>query len=384
VRFALLIAVASSCAGCALAGVEPGDACEAQPIDSFAELLVVDESVLAPSAPVNVPPWSPARLLETAGSGQWLARGLERWRDAARGEGHEAVANAIDAEVLCRWLRRTASNACDVACVACDGRDFEAASAPFRTLAVVNRTDLRLLPDARSPAGEARIVLGLAPTADGAPPVAFTLIFEFAQAGSPTTWATRWHALSALDGPGRSQSLAEIVERFALAAPLPDGRPVLSQVRGSIDAAPEASELRELAADENGELVPRGLRNTPRIDLDGTPALDAFARAEAARIRRGTHVVPADMLAPSQRYGSHDWSLPGVDGETRLELDRGTCAGCHAHDPADGGFQISPLTTGRAAVSRFLLDPRADDDELRRREREQHALLCPEGQGAGP
>jgi hypothetical protein len=366
------------CAGCELPGSD--GQCDAEATNPFRELLVVDPALLAPSGAAAADlPWSPPQMLRTAGSGPWLARGLARWRDAARSEGNEEVANALDASVLCRWLRETPENHCDETCAQCGARDYAEDHAPLRALAVVNRTDLRLMPDARSPAGEARVVLGLAPAAGAVTPdFGLTLIFEYALEGAVEGWAARWHGLASASDADASRALSDIVESFVSAPAATDGGPALSQLRASIELEPGSSELRQLAPDADGELVVRGLRNTPRPDLDGSQTLAAWVRDQAAHVLDGTELVPADMLAQGQLYGAHDWSLPDVEPNVRAEFDRGTCAGCHARDGLDGGFHVSPFVLGRAGVSPFLFNPSADDDELRRREREQRAVLCPE------
>lgn len=370
------------CAACEMP-VASGQ-CAAAVTDPFRELLVVDPAVLAPAVtPTAGLPWSPPEVLRASGSGAWLARGLGRWRDAAASDGNAAVAEALDTDVLCRWLRETPENGCDESCSACAARDYAEAHAPFRTLAVVNRSDLRLLPDARSPAGEGRVVLGLAPEAGAdAPPFGLTLIFEYALAGSVESWAAGWHALAPLSDADASSALGDLVARFVAETAEPDGGPALSQLRASIELDPGSSELRQLAQGSDGELTVRALRNTPRADLDGSSALDAWVRARAASVLDGSELVPADMLAEVQRYGAHDWLLPDVEPTVRTEFDRGTCAGCHAHAGTDGGFHVSPFVLGRAGVSSFLFDPAADDDELRRRDREQRAVLCPNATAA--
>ncbi len=366
------------CVSCAMPGM--GEQCDGETTDPFRELLVVDPALLAPSGAAAADlAWSPLRMLGASGSGPWLARGLERWRDAARSEGNEPVVAALNDGVLCRWLRETPENHCDQTCTQCDARDYPEDRTPFRTLGVVNRSDLRLMPDARSPAGEDRVVLGLAPEpGTDTPDFGLTLIFEYALQGSVESWAQRWHALGPLSDAQASSALGAIVESFVSAPAAPDGGPPLSQLRASIELDPNASELRQLVPGSDGELAVSALRNTPRPDLDGSQALDTLVRDQAARVLDGTELVPADMLAEVQAYGAHDWSLPDVAPEVRTEFDRGTCAGCHAHDGTDGGFHVSPFVLGRAGVSPFLFDPGADDDELRRRDREQRAVLCPD------
>jgi hypothetical protein len=382
VKRGLCVLILAVCTGCALPGAD--GQCDAAASDPFRELLVVDPAVLAPSAaaPADLP-WSPPAVLRATGSGTWLARGLARWRDAARSEGNAAVADALDTFVLCRWLRETPGNGCDESCADCGARVYDEAHAPFRTLAVVNRTDLRLMPDARSQAGEGRVVLGLAPEPGAeAPAFGLTLIFEYALEGSAESWAKRWHALAPLGDGDASRALADLVQGFVTSSPLSQGGPALSQLRTSIELDAGSSELRQLAPDADGELCLHALRNTPRAELDGSQTLDAWVREQTARILDGSELVPAEMLAEQQAYGAHDWSLPEVEPDVRSEFDRGTCAGCHAHAGVDGGFQLSPFVLGRAGVSPFLFNPSADDDELRRRTREQRAVRCPNPQAS--
>ena len=334
--------------------------CEVTPIDPNRELIVVDDEVLSPSGSNNRGlAWSPDILLASAAPSTtngtaWLERGIVRWTEAAQADGRPAVATTLRERVVPAL-----------------------SSAPFRTLAVVNRVDVGALPDARSAAGEGRVVLGFAaPTDASAEEVGLTLIFEFALAGRRAEWAERWHALGSVPEEQFGTALGNLVERFVLAPPLTDGARALSQVRASLIVDGVASELREFAPDEHGELVVRELRNTPRPELDGTSELANVVTAQAGAVRTGTHTLPFSMRGTSQTHGAHDWTLPGIDTETRKAFDEGTCAGCHAKSGMDGGFHVSPFGEGRSRLSRFLHDPTADDDELRRRERELEAALC--------
>ena len=377
-RVFFLVALCSTSACMQSAGLG-GDQCAARPVDSSRELLVVDDSVLSPSgvAPTTLP-WSPAHLMtlpgEDAYSSAWVGRGLEHWRDASQDAGQAEVAAVLDSRVLCPWLRSEPKNGCDDSCVTCQARSYSLALAPFRTIAVANRLDLGLLPDARTEAGEGRVVLGFVPAeAETAPPVQLTLIFEFALDGEVGGWAKRWHALG--DRGSDFSALANVVDGFVSLRRLRDGAPALSQVRANLIVDGQVSELRELGLGVDGELAPRALRNTPRLDLDGSPELVTLVQQQASRIQQGTQLVPKALLALSAEGGAHDWSLPGVDAETRREFDRGTCAGCHANAGLDG-FHVSPLGAGSARVSRFLSDPAAEDDELRRRARGLDTALC--------
>lgn len=250
-------------------------------------------------------------------------------------------------------------------------------AAPFRLLALVNRTDLaeQLAPE--SPAGEARLVYTLTGGPGDAPSSAalpFTVIFEYSlgSASSARDWSAAFHALAQLDEQSaeRSQATRDLVRSF-VSPPAGVGAPYLSQLRVN-DARGGTPELYELALDDAGTLAPRGLRNTPRSELAGSAQLLAFARDHAAAIEQGSHRVPDQWLAGSARVEPISW----LSGSPTLErgFTRGTCSGCHGPDsPSSNGFHLSEDADGNVALSPFLLD-----EELPRRTQTLRARLCRE------
>lgn len=249
---------------------------------------------------------------------------------------------------------------------------------PFRLLALVNRSDLaeQLAPE--SPAGEARLVYTLTsgPGDDPASPaLPLTAIFEYSlgSAESARDWAAAFHALARRDDastPLRVQATEALVKSFVAPAPSLDS-PHLSQVRIN-DARRGSNELYELFIDASGALVRRGVRNTPRSELAGSPELVAFAESNARAIVEGTHRVPSEWLAESARVEPIAW----FSGSPGLEHDfaRGTCSGCHGQEgPGESGFHLHETADGRVAQSRFLTE-----EDLPRRTRVMRARLCGE------
>lgn len=251
-----------------------------------------------------------------------------------------------------------------------------AAELPFRLLALVNRTDLaeQLAPE--SPAGEARLVYTLTngpgddPTSPALP---VTLIFEYSLGSTRSAgdWASAFHALGALGDdstPPRAQATHDLVSSF-ISPNSNAGAPYLSQLRVN-DARASTPELYELALDGSGKLQRRGLRNTPRPELAGTPQLLAFARDHESAIESGTHRVPAEWLATSARVEPVAW----LGGRARLDHDfsRATCPGCHGPDgPGQNGFHLSEAANGDVVLSSFVTD-----EDLPRRAQVMRARLC--------
>lgn len=247
---------------------------------------------------------------------------------------------------------------------------------PFRLLALVNRSDLaeQLAPE--SPAGEARLVYTLTrgpgddPASTALP---LTLIFEYSLGSAHTVsdWSAAFHALGALSdssNPTRTQGTSDLVRRFVSPTGM-TGDPYLSQLRVN-DARSGRAKLYELALDEFGKLTPRGLRNTPRSDLAGSPELSAFARENASAIAQGTHRIPESWLADSARIEPVTWLR--TSPQLEHDFSRGTCPGCHGPDgPGDHGFHLTENAGGSVTLSRFLTE-----EELPRRTQHMRARLC--------
>lgn len=246
---------------------------------------------------------------------------------------------------------------------------------PFRLLAVVNRTDLaeQLAPE--SPAGEGRLVYAMTNgpgDEPSSPALPLTVIFEYSlgHVESAATWGGRFHALASdRAGDVRWGALGALVERFSTPVPESSGSPRLAQVRVN-DARSGAAQLHELVL-EGSALVAGSLRNTPRLELAGAPALADFVQREAPAIRAGQHRVPSGWLATSAVAKVVDWKT-GASADVERAFARATCAGCHAElGPARDGFHLSEDAAGDVVLSTFLTE-----EELPRRQAALRARLC--------
>jgi hypothetical protein len=380
---ALAAACAAACASACNSG--PPRACDGTIIERFRELEVVDEAVVQDVAAKNANggAWSFRHAMEELApspgrAGDFVRGWLQAWvaSDAVRGP-------ALAAQVVCPWLRATPENACDAACARCAGSALDLSAAPFRLLAISNRIDLGAKPDALSPAGEGRLVFAITDGPGDSPssaPLDATVILEYALLAnqSPANWASTWHSLSAFaqtDGAYR-QALAQVTESFVRRTP--SGATGLSQLRVNEAAFGPSRVFREFAIDDGGgALVSRGLRNTPRSDLNDSPALRTFVEDHANEVRADLHVLPLSMRAPAIDT-SLRWALTGVDEPTRKAFAEGTCNGCHASElPSLDGFHVSPHAKGPAKLSPFVNDPaHTSSDDLARREDFVQQLLC--------
>ena len=231
------------------------------------------------------------------------------------------------------------------------------ADAPFRLIAVVNRTDLAVMPDRAAEGGEGRLVYALTDgTSEAAPALPFTIALEYAQRGTAREWADRWHALGAVSDAAFPDELARVAGTFV-------EQGSLAQLRSG-DALTGPLVLHEFHLDA-GALASATVRNTPRWASIAEADLRAFADAQAGAIESGTHVLPMAWRADASRLGAEPPAY--VASVTSHEaLLRGTCAGCHA--AAATGFQIDPLQRGDQKLSRFLVDPAKELDEATRRQ----------------
>ena len=323
------------------------------------ELLVTDDATLAAlsrndaDGPLSFA-HAMARLpLRDGGMLAWM-RG---WSQRLRDEGEAGRAEALEQRVTCPWLRRAPDNRCSASCETCVATQLRPADAPFRLIAVVNRTDLSVMPDRAAEGGEGRLVYALTDGAgDDAPALPFTVALEYAQQGAALEWANRWHALGAVSDAAFPDALAKVAATFV-------EQGSLAQLRSG-DALTGPLVLHEFHL-EGGALAAATVRNTPQWSRIAEADLRAFADAQADAIERGTHVQPAAWRADASQLGAEPPAY--VASVTSHEaLLRGTCAGCHA--AAENGFQIDPQQAGDRKLSRFLVDPTKDLDEARRRQ----------------
>lgn len=324
------------------------------------ELLVTDDAVLSSLSSNNSDgPLSFGRVMRRLPLGPSSIRAwMGGWSRRLKTEGDSARAAALDARVTCPWLRRAPENQCSASCETCTGDMLRLEDAPFRLIAVANRTDLSVMPDRVGEGGEGRLVFALTegPADDEhSPPLPFTIIVEYAQAGPAVEWASRWHALGAASQDSFPGALAALAGRFVETG-------ALAQLR-TADAVTGALVLHEFHLSA-GELVPANVRNTPSWASVSEGELRAFATEQSEAIENGMHVVPTSWLAPSSALQvaapAYLASVPSHEA-----LVRGTCGGCHGS--TESGFQIDPLGRGDAKLSRFLLDPTRELDEAGRR-----------------
>jgi hypothetical protein len=312
------------------------------------ELLVTDDVVLASlSSNANdgrlgfrhVMARLPLRESAEASVLAWVVGWSQRLRD----EGETARADALDRKLLCET--------CPIKVLRLEG-------APFRLSAVANRTDLSVLPDRAADGGEGRLVFALTDGPADAPAAAalpFTVIVEYAQRGTASDWASRWHALGSASAGSFPEQLSGVAGAFVEAG-------TLAQIR-TADAVTGPLVLHEFHL-EDGAIVPAKVRNTPSWSAVSEGDVRAFVAAHGDAIANGTHVLPASWLASSSvLHAVTPPYLADVHGHDALV--KGTCGGCH--DAAAQGFQIDPLAKGEAKLSRFLLDPAAELDEMSRR-----------------
>lgn len=302
-------------------------------VDASRELLVTDiAAALAANRTNGALSFRRAMSALQVDDGAAL-RWLEAWSERLRDEGHPDRATAFDAGVTCKWLRATAANACDDRCGTCAARALSLDDAPFRLVAVTNRTDLSVMPDRAADGGEGRLVFALTdgpaddPSSTALP---MTVIFEYAQVGTALDWSARWHALgTATDFP---QALTEVTDRFVATG-------TIAQIR-TADGMTGPMLMHQFMVDRRS-IVASNVRNSPdwsRVDPD---AMRAFADANGGPIADGTAVLPREWWASSSALGDQPpaW-MSGVQQHDALVKQ--TCGGCHAQ--AETGFQIDPVT----------------------------------------
>jgi hypothetical protein len=356
------LAALSALAGCTWETALPSDAAAIH-VERGRELLVTDDAVLAslsgnaadgPLGFRHVLARLPLRENPETAALAWL----QGWSQRLRDEGESARADALDAKVLCPWLHRTSENQCSDACERCASKTLRLDDAPFRLVAVANRTDLSVMPDRAADGGEGRLVFALTDgpaDAAGAPALPFTVIVEYAQQGTAADWATRWHALGSATQGAFPRELAGLAAAFV-------EQGTLAQIRTG-DAVTGPLVLHEFHL-EAGTIVPTGVRNTPRWDAVPEADVRAFVTEHASDVENGTHVLPSSWLASSSAL--HATAPPYLASVANHDaLVRGTCGGCH--DTARNGFHIDPLAHGEDKLSRFLVDPAKDLDEMGRR-----------------
>jgi hypothetical protein len=327
-------------------------------VDPWKELVVVDSSVVLDgraSSAINGA-WSFRQLMERLGSGDLTETWLRTYRQTSLNGFSLQDRRGVE-ELLASWPRR-------------DNYYLDLAQAPFRLLAVVSRLDLPT-----SANGEARLIYGLYDPVTGAPGK-MTVGFEYrlpslGTANDRAEWARRWHALGKLPfGETYNAALQRLTDVFAQAGSL-------SQVRANEQQFGEFWQLRQWVLD-GGALRLVDTPQTPDQSLNGSARLSQFILDNAAALRAGTAVIPADLRGGAAlEIGA--WVFkeePRIDEPLRHAFARQTCNGCHAQETnsMQGFFHVSPFKpvggNGQDRVSDFL----KRDDMQRRVSRLQELL----------
>lgn len=272
--------------------------------------------------------------------------------------------------------------------------------APFRLLAIVNRIDLANV--SKGSAGEGRFAFGVLDPMGN--PLSLTMIVEYnipaSSAADVAQLAQAWHGLSALPFPSEqyNQALQAVTDRFTKrgAAPGRVNDSALGQVRSNDFFTLGEWEFREFhLSPTTGMLTPASPAQTPDRSFNGTDTLARFINTNLDAIMSETHTAPDTFEGQPFAAGSlitdfFVWQAPGVDPEARHRFARNTCNGCHTapQETNVNVFQLSPRSRGQETVlSPFLtgtqvFDPFANVfrnfNELGRRARNLHALICPD------
>jgi hypothetical protein len=383
---AIALVAASACSS----NDETVNACEAEPVEKLKELLVVDEAVLddARSKNRNAGPWSFAHAMENMARpgtdpGEFVRSWLVNWVSTKQVNGfildrateeRDATMNTI---IICPWLKRTPSNACNDDCSTCGATKLDLGAAPFRLIAIANRIDLK---DevAGELSGEGRLVFGLTDGAADDPSsrvLAMSVIVEYALPETRTAkeWATAWHELGRF--PAFDEDYRRALEGVTNSFTKRDARPgsvngsALAQVRTNESALNWIWQLREFGLDSTGALTLRPVRNTPGEALNGSEALGRFVATNKEAILAKRFEMPDRLRAGSADQLVGQWVVPGTDPVLRKAFAEQTCNGCHATEQpnVDSAFHVSPYRKGAEKLSPFVYSPTGGPDDLSRR-----------------
>jgi hypothetical protein len=356
--------------------VEEPVRCVPPPVDRFKELAIVDATVVEDAERIKPGgPWSFRHLVEEMAppaidAPTFVETWVKEWNVTTVNSFPVPPKTAGATAFLAAWPRTA------------DGK-LDLGQAPFKLIAITNRMDLR---DKKNPgsAGEGRLIFaGL----QGGQPANFTVIFEYVLPTDDTKdvpfWADTWHGLGAPAQGERYNAALEKVTRLFTdrgASPSKPNGSAIGQIRTNELMLGDPWELREFRLDvADGQLRIAPTLQCPDPSFNhGNDTLVQFINDHADEVRRGTHVVPPEMLggvAPE----TGPWEIPGVDEELRHAFALQTCNGCHTNETKsrNGFFHVAPTGVGRARLSVFL--DNADDaqnDELSRRAGELSLLLC--------
>jgi hypothetical protein len=270
-----------------------------------------------PIAGTRMGKWTFGRLIsEMAGTNNpselsdFVLRWLNRWSTTQTINGFPVPARAagIQSQIIDPW--QTASGG--------PGNPLDLSMAPFRLLAIVNRTDLRdnTLYGGGS-AGEGRFVFGAFSMSSGGQcggPLPFTVIFEYGipvnSCAAAQAWGEQWYDLKnhPLGCTAYNAALEAITDQFTLAGadPSKPNNSALNQLRTNEIALDAPWQLREFVLGSEfiippgtgiptlvTSLVQTTVKQSPANLHNGTPLLVDYINTDAAVIAAQQHAVTA-------------------------------------------------------------------------------------------
>jgi hypothetical protein len=306
------------------------------PPDVFAkkELMITDLSVVNDRRATDGA-WAFGHLITAMvrdkGRASNLVKGwLKSWEATSDINGFPLNARPAIAEKLTRpWMAKDGAPSFE-------GWIPDLANAPFRLLAIVYRPDLGVVAEDNTiiNAGEARFVFGALDLSqqrdiERAPPLPFTLIFEYALPASDReqlkAWAERWHALGKLPfGQQFNAALDNITGAFDGIA----GPNALARIRTN-EGLDLPWQLREFHLDvQSGKLSNAPVSNTPHLSqLDHADDLSAYINSNRGR-DIPSHFIGGNADMPDRNFR---WPAMGISNNVlRHNFAMLTCNGCHA------------------------------------------------------
>ena len=248
------------------------------------------------------------------------------------------------------------------------------ADAPFVLIAIVNRVDLASAA-CDGFAGELRYIYSALDVASGEP-LDMTVIVEipYPTLRPAAEWARAWQDIGELPpGASYASGIEELAREVQSEADPLRVRVRTNEIALGSRAAPgwEMREFHTRIIDAELALSQVPLESTPRADADPA-ALAAHVIQRSDEILQGPVALPMELRAGAAAIPTPDfsWSVLGVSDRLRRAFSVETCNGCHGGDTPTLPFRhVAPgrTRTSRAQLSRFLYDPEAQSDELRRR-----------------